>query len=351
MKKEQFWKGRRVLITGHTGFKGSWLSIWLSRLGAQVTGLSLLPDNTPNLFKLARVDELIDSHLCDIRDPVKTAATIHQAKPEIVFHMAAQSLVRAGYADPLHTFATNTMGTAHVLDALRSLTDIRVAIIVTTDKVYDNIETYFPYRETDPLGGHDPYSASKAACEILVASYRKAFLTSQGVAVATVRSGNVIGGGDWSQDRLLPDMIKAWQSNRPLIVRNPYSTRPWQHVLDPLHGYMKLAQKLWNKPEAAGAYNFGPHSSSAATVEQVIETARFLLKGIEVKYTNTPSGPHEAHWLALETAKSRSELGMSPHWPLKESIEHTVDWYLSQIANKDARTLCELNIAAYEAIS
>jgi CDP-glucose 4,6-dehydratase len=350
MTNDHFWHGRRVLLTGHSGFKGSWLSIWLARAGARVTGLSLQPDTTPNLFELARVGELVESHVCDIRDPVQTAAVIHQAKPEIVFHLAAQSLVRPGYANPLQTFATNTMGTAHMLDALRGLSDVRVALIITTDKVYDNIESYLPYRETDPLGGHDPYSASKAASEIVVASYRQAFLTSQGVAVATARSGNVIGGGDWSQDRLLPDMIKAWQSRQPLEVRHPQATRPWQHVLEPLHGYLTLAQKLWEKPDIAGAYNFGPSSSDAATVGDVVEIARSFFQCAAVTYTDSSSGPHEAHWLALETAKSRSVLGVRPCWTLKESIQYTIDWYQSQIAGNDARALCELDIAAYEAM-
>jgi CDP-glucose 4,6-dehydratase len=351
MNINQFWKGRRVLITGHTGFKGSWLTIWLAKAGARVTGLSLPPKTSANLFELARVNELVDSHYCDIRDPIKTASIIDQAQPEIVFHLAAQSLVRPSYEDPLQTFATNTMGTAHVLNALRTLSDIKVAIIVTTDKVYDNIETYFPYRESDPLGGHDPYSASKAASEILVASYRKAFLANQGIAIATARSGNVIGGGDWSEDRLIPDMVKAWQFNQPLLVRNPDATRPWQHVLEPLYGYIKLAQKLWEKPDAAGPYNFGPSSSSAETVKQVIEIARLLLKEVDVRYSNISSGPHESHWLALETAKTRNELGITPIWSLKESIDYTVNWYLYQNKKIDARTLCESNITDYEAIA
>ena len=350
MNNDQFWRGRRVLLTGHSGFKGSWLSIWLARAGARVTGLSLQPDTSPNLFELARVGELVDSHVCDIRDPVQTATVIHQAKPEIVFHLAAQSLVRPGYANPLQTFATNTMGTAHVLDALRGLSDVRVALIVTTDKVYDNIESYLPYRETDRRGGDDPCGACKAASEIVVASYRQAFLTSQGVAVATARSGNVIGGGDWSQDRLLPDMIKAWQSHQPLEVRHPQATRPWQHVLEPLHGYLTLAQKLWEKPDIAGAYNFGPSSSDAATVGDVVEIARSFFQCAAVNYADSFTGPHEAHWLALETAKSRSVLGVRPCWTLKESIQYTIDWYQSQIAGNDARALCELDIAAYEAM-
>jgi CDP-glucose 4,6-dehydratase len=350
MKMNQFWHGRRVLLTGHTGFKGSWLSIWLARAGARVTGLSLAPANQPNLFELARVDQLVDSRICDIRDPLQTADFIRKANPEIVFHMAAQSLVRTGYENPLLTFVTNTMGTANVLDALRSLSDIKVVIFVTTDKVYENIESYFPYRETDPLGGHDPYSASKAASEIVIASYRQAFLESQGVAVSTARSGNVIGGGDWSQDRLLPDMIKAWQSSQPLKVRHPQATRPWQHVLEPLHGYLELARKMWESPHIAGAYNFGPPSSNAATVGDVIEIARSFFKSSAVTYADSNSGPHEANWLALETAKSRNVLGLHTCWTLEESIKHTVDWYQSQIANKDARALCELDIAAYEAM-
>ncbi len=238
MMSTAFWHGKRVLVTGHTGFKGGWLVLWLRQLGATVCGTALPPATNPNLFELARVAEGIDSHFCDIRDSEHLAALVRACRPDIVLHLAAQPLVRASYRDPLGTFSSNIMGTAHVLDALRGLDSVRVALMVTTDKVYRNLEQPYPYREDDALGGHDPYSASKAASEIVIASYRDAFLREQGVAVASARAGNVIGGGDWSEDRLIPDAVRAWQADEILEIRRPQAIRPWQHVLEPLHGYL-----------------------------------------------------------------------------------------------------------------
>ncbi len=265
-----FWRGKRVLLTGHTGFKGAWLALWLRRLGAEVTGVALPPADEPSLFTLADVGGLCDSHLQDIRDAARLAAVVKAARPQILLHLAAQALVRASYRDPVGTFATNAMGTAHVLDALRGLDGARVAVMVTTDKVYRNLEQAVPFRETDELGGHDPYSASKAAAEVVIASYRDAFLSEQGVAVASARAGNVIGGGDWSEDRLLPDAVRAWQAGEALHVRRPAAIRPWQHVLEPLAGYLILAETLWDRPALAGAYNFGP-----ATPAQPMVRAKF----------------------------------------------------------------------------
>lgn len=242
-----FFNGKKVLITGHTGFKGSWLALWLQQLGAQVTGIALPPATTPNIFSLlgfhqpSPINHHLSSYYHDIRDAAGLAARVKEAEPEIVFHLAAQPLVRASYREPLTTFATNVMGTANLLDALRGVTSVRTVVAVTTDKVYRNIEHPYPYREEDPLGGHDPYSASKAASELIVSSYRDAFLAEQGVAIATARAGNVIGGGDWSEDRLIPDAVRAWQSDQPLDIRRPDAIRPWQHVLEPLAGYMALA--------------------------------------------------------------------------------------------------------------
>jgi CDP-glucose 4,6-dehydratase len=348
VEKTNFWHGKRVLLTGHTGFKGSWLTIWLQRLGAQVTGIALAPNTTPNLFDLAGITESINNHFCDIRDSATLAPIIHHARPEIVFHLAAQPLVRASYRDPVATYATNVMGTAHVLDALRGQDSIRVAVMVTTDKVYRNNEWLYPYRETDKLGGHDPYSASKAASEIVIASYRDAYLDAQGVAVATARAGNVIGGGDWSEDRLIPDAVRAWQTATTLEIRRPQAIRPWQHVLEPLAGYLALAQKLWQQPDLADAYNFGPQTHEAATVRTVIEQARSALGSGEVIYDDSNSGPHEAGWLALETAKVREILGIAPQWPLTETINRTMAWYRAQQQGTNARSLCEAEIAAYE---
>lgn len=348
MMRKAFWRSRRVLVTGHTGFKGGWLSLWLQSLGAEVTGIALPPNTTPNLFELARVAQGVRSHFCDIRDAERLAALVCDCQPEIVLHLAAQPLVRASYREPVATFSSNIMGSVHLLDALRGLGAVRVALVVTTDKVYRNLEQPYPYREDDALGGHDPYSASKAASEIVIASYREAFLAEQGVAVASARAGNVIGGGDWSADRLIPDAVRAWQAGRTLRIRHPAAIRPWQHVLEPLYGYLALAEKLWGRPELAGAYNFGPHTHEAATVHDVVERARQAYGAGEVCCGKGNCGPHEAGWLALETAKSRTTLGVRPKWPLAEAVARTMMWYKAQLAGADARDLCLAEIAQYE---
>jgi CDP-glucose 4,6-dehydratase len=347
---KDFWRGKRVLLTGHSGFKGGWLALWLQRLGAHVTGVALQPDTSPNLFELARVSDGMDSHYCDIRDAVSLRTLVRGAQPEIVLHLAAQPLVRVSYRAPLETFSSNVMGTAHLLDALRDLEGVRVAVMVTTDKVYSNQEWPYPYREDDALGGHDPYSASKAASEIVIASYRDAFLAERGVAVASARAGNVIGGGDWSEDRLIPDAVRAWQSGQLLEIRRPQAVRPWQHVLEPLAGYLTLAQRLWEQPELAGAYNFGPRTHESVTVRRVVELARTAYGSGDAYYAEGIDGPHEAGLLSLETAKAREALGIVPQWTLAESVQRTMAWYRAQHAGADARDLCEMEIAAYEAL-
>jgi CDP-glucose 4,6-dehydratase len=325
------------------------LALWLHRLGAEVTGISLPPVTKPNLFSVAKVEELGQSRFCDIRDAVALADVIKAAVPEIVFHLAAQPLVRASYKEPRETFATNFMGTAHVLDALRGLDSVRVVVMVTTDKVYRNNEWLWPYREDDALGGQDPYSASKAASEIIIASYRDAFLSAQGVAVASARAGNVIGGGDWSDDRLIPDAVRAWQAGKPLAVRRPQAIRPWQHVLEPLAGYLTLAHKLWEQPALAGAYNFGPETNETVSVRALVEMVRAAYGNGEVCYGAGTDGPHEAGRLALEVAKARIALGVRPLWPLAQAVKRTMAWYKAQHEGADARTLCLAEIAAYEA--
>jgi CDP-glucose 4,6-dehydratase len=344
-----FWRGKRVLLTGHTGFKGAWLALWLQRLGAQVTGLALAPATTPNLFDAAHIGELLDSQTVDLRDAGLVAERVRQAQPEVVLHLAAQALVRESYRAPLETFATNVMGTAHLLDALRQVDGVRSVVVITTDKVYQNREWVYPYREEDPLGGHDPYSASKAATELVTASYVASFLRARGVAVATARAGNVIGGGDWSADRLLPDAVRAWQAGQVLEIRRPQAIRPWQHVLEPLAAYMRLAEHLWRQPQDAGAYNFGPATAEAATVRTVVEQARQVWGGGEVLWGDGSEGPHEAGWLALEVAKARQVLGVQSRWDLATSVARTMRWYRQHGAGADARTLCLAELDEYEA--
>ena len=344
-----FWRGKQVLLTGHTGFKGAWLALWLRRLGAQVTGISLPAHTQPNLFELAAVGNITAHQICDIRDASAFALQIKRAKPEIVLHLAARALVRASYAEPLATFSTNAMGTAHLLEALRFVDSVRVAVLITTDKVYRNTELVYPFREDDALGGHDPYSASKAAAEIIIASYRDAFLNAQGVVVASARAGNVIGGGDWSEDRLIPDAVRAWSAGKVLHVRRPSAVRPWQHVLEPLAGYLRLTEVLWNRPAHAGAYNFGPYTHEAATVRDVVELARAAFGDAEVSWGDGSDGPHEAGSLALEISKARVQLGVSPRWNLRTAISKSIGWYRHLAGGGNARALCEADIASYEA--
>jgi CDP-glucose 4,6-dehydratase len=342
-----FWSKKKILLTGHTGFKGVWLTIWLKQLGAEITGISLSPAIAPNLFELADIASLCASHFCDVRDAAALAVCVRKADPDVVFHLAAQPLVRVSYREPLTTFSTNIMGTAHLLDALRG-SSVRVAVMVTTDKVYRNNEWLWPYREDDALGGHDPYSASKAASEIVIDSYRQAFLIEQGVAVASARSGNVIGGGDWSEDRLLPDAVRAWQAGKVLHVRHPDGVRPWQHVLEPLAGYLVLAQQLWRDSNLAGAWNFGPPTHEAVSVRKLIELARVAYGSGQVRYEDDNEGPHEAGRLMLEIAKSKQLLDFSSCLSLHEAVERTMTWYKAQDSGADVRRLCEEDILFYK---
>ncbi len=343
-----FWNGKSVLLTGNTGFKGSWLTLWLHQLGANVTGVALHPNTDPNLFTLARLSELARTHYIDIRDAVGLREMIRATRPEIIFHLAAQPLVRASYRDPLGTLSSNVMGTAHVLDALRDLDSVQVAVMITTDKVYRSQPAPHAYQEDDALGGYDPYSASKAACEIVISSYRDSYLSTQGVRVASARAGNVIGGGDWSEDRLIPDAVRAWQHGSTLEIRRPDAARPWQHVLEPLDGYLKLAQMLWDQPTSAGAYNFGPNANEVASVRQVVELAREAYGSGNTHYHETVSGPHEADWLALNTDNARDTLHVVPRWTLREAVTRTMNWYQRQNQGEDARELCKQDIIAFE---
>jgi len=336
-----FWRGKRVLLSGHTGFKGAWLAHWLSALGAQVHGLALAPATTPNLFEALSLSD-IKHQLADIRDAETVKRSFRQAQPEIVLHLAAQALVRPAYQTPLATLSSNVMGTAHVLDAMRLTPGVRVGVMVTTDKVYKNLETGQSYPETAELGGHDPYSASKAACELVIASYRSAFLQEMDIRVASARAGNVIGGGDWSQDRLLPDAAKAWQLGQEVLIRRPDAVRPWQHVLEPLCAYLCLAESLWADARFADAWNFGP--DSAASVREVVQTAHAAFGRGDLRFATQPEGPHEAGLLALDVAKARAELNIYGRWQLDESVQRTMAWYQQFYQGVPAAQLCDRDL-------
>lgn len=342
-----FWARKRVLVTGHTGFKGGWLTLWLAEMGAQVTGIALPPNTSPNLHDLADIPALCNGHFADIRDAGALATLVQRAQPEIVFHLAAQPLVRASYAQPADTFSTNVMGTVNLLEAIRASASVRAAVMVTTDKVYRNREWVWPYREDDVLGGHDPYSASKAASEVVIDCWRQSFLAQAGVGLASARAGNVIGGGDWSADRLLPDALRAWQAGQLLQVRRPDAVRPWQHVLEPLCGYLLLAERLWEDPSLAQAFNFGPRADDAATVREVVELARAAWGQGQVAYGDGSQGPHEAGLLALDAGRARHLLGHAPRWPLAQTVGRTVQWYRQQHEGSAARALCLRDLAAY----
>jgi CDP-glucose 4,6-dehydratase len=335
-------KGKRVLLTGHTGFKGGWLALWLHQLGAEVHGFALASNTQPSLFEVARVDRALASHtVADLRDEAAVKACVQRVQPELLLHLAAQPLVRESYRDPLATWATNVQGTAHVLDALRG-TACKAAVVITTDKVYENREWDHPYREGDPLGGHDPYSASKAACELVVQSYRQSFLAAQGCRVASARAGNVIGGGDWAADRLLPDVLKAMDEGRPVPLRHPHSTRPWQHVLEPLSGYLRLAAGLLRgEPDLETAWNFGPEAGDALPVSAIVEQ-------LGAQATQQPGEhPHEAGRLELDIARARHRLQWSPRWRLPQALQATRDWHLAWRADHDMHAFTRQQIQQY----
>jgi CDP-glucose 4,6-dehydratase len=345
-----FWARRRVLITGHTGFKGSWLSLMLNELGAEVAGLALDPPTSPSLFEQARIAGLFKRDIRgDVTDPTTVLSALAEENPEIVFHLAAQPLVRDSYAKPVNTFLTNVMGTVNVLEACRQSEGVTAVVVVTTDKVYENKEWYWGYRETDALGGRDPYSASKACAEIVTASYRSSFTFGSSGALGTARAGNVIGGGDWARDRLIPDCIRAFREGHEVVIRYPESIRPWQHVLDCLHGYVLLAESLAQQgAKFAEAFNFGPGVEDLVPVGNVVEVACRLWGPKAMFRTGAgASDHHEAGLLRLDNARARALLHWSPVWSLQDALRETVGWYLSQAEGEDARELCDSQIRRF----
>ncbi len=349
-----FWNGRRVFVTGHTGFKGGWLTLWLNKLQAVVAGYALAPPSTPNLFEVARIGDGVRHLLGDINDVMRLSAELRRFESEVVFHLAAQSLVRHSYDQPLETFQTNIMGVANLLEAVRQAPSVRAVVIVTTDKCYENMNWAWGYRETDALGGYDPYSSSKAAAEIITASFRNSFFhqdryPEHRVAIATARAGNVIGGGDWAQDRLIPDLLRAIEAGRPIVLRNPGSVRPWQHVLEPLNGYLQLAQRLVESgPAFAESWNFGPGENDSISVLEIVKKLNQKL-GLPVSI-ETMEAPqlHEASVLRLDTSKARWKMGWRPAMTVDVALDWVSDWVLSYQSGQDMRAATDQQIERYQ---
>ena len=341
MVDTKFWQGKSVLLTGHTGFKGSWLALWLTQLGAHVHGYALAPSEPKSLFDEARIEPLINSHIGDIRDALQLKEYISQHKPDVIFHLAAQPIVRESFSNPVLTFDTNVMGTINVLEAARKVESVQAMVIVTSDKCYDNKEWHWGYRETEALGGHDPYSASKACAELAVQSYRLSFMGDKGTdtnhcSIATARAGNVIGGGDWAADRLIPDIIESINTNNNIVLRYPNAIRPWQHVLEPLAGYLMLAEQLTNEGETfAEAWNFGPLDNDARPVSWITEQLTHLFGSSTSWQKDAEAQPHEAQHLKLDCSKARDRLGWSPVWDLSECLAEIVVWHQAHRGKQD----------------
>jgi CDP-glucose 4,6-dehydratase len=347
--RPDFWRGKRVLLTGHTGFKGSWLSLWLQSMGATLRGIALDPPTNPALFGIAHVAEGMEHHIVDIRDFAAVRARMDEFQPEIVIHMAAQPLVRCSYQEPIETYATNVMGTVHVLEAARRTGSVKAVINVTTDKCYENHEWVWGYREDEPMGGHDPYSSSKGCSELVTSAYRRSFFEQSGIALASVRAGNVIGGGDWSVDRLIPDVLRAFEANMPVVIRSPNAIRPWQHVLEPLSGYLMLAQALYEEGEKySSGWNFGPNDEDAKPVQWIVEQMTSTWGGGATWTQDTGDHPHEANYLKLDISKAKSQLGWKPIWNLDQALKKIVDWHKIWLSAADMRSLCEQQIAEYQ---
>lgn len=349
-----FWAGKRVLVTGHTGFKGSWLTLWLNSLGAEVTGYALEPAAEPSLWRLLGLEGEIAGHRADVRNLPELTRIFGETHPDIVFHLAAQSLVRPSYEDPVGTYATNVMGTVHLLEAVRQTPGVRAVVNVTSDKCYENREWIWGYRENDPMGGRDPYSSSKGCAELVAAAYRSSFFERDAdkIALASARAGNVIGGGDWAADRLVPDFVRATLGGSPVRIRNPGAIRPWQHVLEPLYGYLLLAERLWTDgPAHTGGWNFGPAEEDAAAVGAVISSLVSLWGAPAGWATDAGPHPHEARFLKLDSSKARSLLRWKPRLGLQTALAWTVEWYKNHAAQGDALALCLSQIKRYEELA
>ncbi len=347
-----FWVGKRVLVTGHTGFKGSWLSLWLHRLGARVCGLALEPSTKPAMYDLIGLDELVDSTIGDVADAATVTEVMTRVQPDVVFHLAAQVLVRDSYDDPIHTISTNVIGTANVLNAARQVENLQSIVVITSDKCYENMEWVWAYREDEPMGGHDPYSASKGCAELITSSMRRSFYNEPDSAlVGSARAGNVIGGGDWSKDRLIPDIVKAFSVGEEVVIRMPEAIRPWQHVLEPLSGYLLLAERLAGGDRAvAEGWNFGPADSDAQPVGWMVEqmTRRW---GEGASFRIERDGPHEAKLLKLDCSKAQAVLSWQPRTRLDVALEWVIDWYRAQVDGQDMRTVTLQQIADFEALA
>ena len=343
----QFYQGRRVLVTGHTGFKGTWLCRILTLAGAKVTGYSLKPPTDPSLFQIAGLEDLMDSRIGDIRDRNHLMQVFGEVSPELVFHLAAQPIVRDSYKDPVYTYETNVMGTVNLLECVRLFPCVRSVLNVTTDKVYENREWEYGYRECDPLDGYDPYSNSKSCSELVTHSYRKSFFQNNPCAVSTARAGNVIGGGDFANDRIIPDCVRAAMQNKPIIVRNPHSTRPYQHVLEPLSVYLMIAEKQYQDKTYAGFYNVGPDDCDCVTTGQ-LATVFCELWGQEARWVSQgDGGPHEANFLKLDCSKLKHVLGWRPRWNIREALELTVEWSKAYLEGEEILAVMDRQIGSY----
>lgn len=351
--ENHFWKGKSVFITGHTGFKGSWLALWLSSLGANVHGYSLTPPTNPNLFSLIAVEPLLTSHtIGDVRDYENLSKKLKQSQAEIVFHMAAQPLVRRSYADPIETYSTNVMGTVNVLESVRHSESVKAVVNITTDKCYENQEWVWAYRENEPMGGYDPYSNSKGCSELVTSAYRNSFFLKQGVRLASARAGNVIGGGDWSEDRLVPDILASILNQKIVKIRNPNSIRPWQHVLEPLSGYLCLAEKLYKDDDQkySSGWNFGPKEDDAKPVSWIVDRLTKQMGKKDAWEVDESPKLHEANYLKLDCSKAKHHLNWEPRWSLSKAIEKIAEWYEAYQKNADMREICLKQISEYQMI-